>query len=41
MTSLSFLKCALNLEDFQKRDEYQSLIISEIIDFEKRGYINV
>ena len=36
-----FLKCALNLEHFQKRDEYPSLIISESIDAEKRGYLNV
>ena len=26
---------------FWKRDEYPSLIISEIIDAEKRGYLNV
>ena len=36
-----FLKCAWNLEHFQKKDEYPSLIISEIIDAEKRGYLNV
>ena len=38
---IAFLKCAWNLEHFQKKDEYHSLIISEIIDAEKRGYINV
>ena len=38
---IAFLKCAWNLEDFQKRDEYPSLFISEIIDAEKRGYLNV
>ena len=38
---ISFLKCALNLEHFQKKDEYSSLIISEIIDAERRGYLNV
>ena len=38
---ISFLKCALNLEHFQKKDEYPSLIISEIIDAEIRGYLNV
>ena len=38
---ISFLKCALNLAHFQKKDEYPSLIISEIIDAEKRGYLNV
>ena len=32
-----FLKCAWNLQHFQKKDEYSSLIISEIIDAEKRG----
>ena len=26
---------------FSKNDEYPSLIISEIIDAEKRGYLNV
>ena len=38
---IAFLKCAWNLEHFQKKDEYASLIISEIIDAEKRGYLNV
>ena len=38
---ISFLKCAWNLEHFQKKDEYPSLIISEIIDAERRGYLNV
>ena len=36
-----FLECAWNLEHFQKKDEYTSLIISEIIDAERRGYLNV
>ena len=36
-----FLKCAWNLEHFQNKDEYPSLIISEIIDAERRGYLNV
>ena len=36
-----FLKCAWNLEHFQKKEEYPSLIISEIIDAEKRGYLKV
>ena len=35
------MKCALNLEHFQKKDEYSSLIFSEIIDAERRGYLNV
>ena len=38
---IAFLKCALNWEHFQQKDEYPSLIISEIIDAEKRGYLNV
>ena len=38
---ITFLKCAWNLENFPKKDEYPSLIISEIIDAEKRGYLNV
>ena len=35
------MKCAWNLENFPKKDEPPSLIISEIIDAEKRGYLNV
>ena len=38
---IAFIKCASNLENFPKKDEYPSLIISEIIDAEKRGYLNV
>ena len=38
---IAFLKFAWNLEHFQKKDEYPSLIISEIIDAERRGYLNV
>ena len=38
---IAFLKCAWNLEHFQKKDEYHSLIISEIIDAEIRGYLNL
>ena len=29
---IAFLKCACNLEYFEKKDEYPSLIISEIMD---------
>ena len=29
---IAFLKCAWNWEHFQKKDEYPSLIIYEIID---------
>ena len=38
---IAFLKCAWNLEHFQKKDEYPSLILSEIIEAERRGYLNV
>ena len=37
---IDFLKCAWNLEHFQKRDEDRSLIISGIIDAERRRYLN-
>ena len=38
---IAFIKCAWNLEDFLKKDEYPSLSISEVNDAEKRGYLNV
>ena len=38
---IAFLKCAWNVEHFRKKDEYSSLIISEIIDAQRRGYLNV
>ena len=38
---IKFLKSAWNLEHFQKKDEYPSLIICEIIDAERRGYLKV
>ena len=38
---IAFLKCAWNLEHFQKKHDYPSLIISEFIDTERRGYLNV
>ena len=38
---IAFLECAWNLEHFQKKDNYPSLIISEIIDAERCGYLNV
>ena len=37
----AFLKFAWKLEHLQKNDDYTSLIISEIIDAETRGYLNV
>ena len=38
---IPFVKCAWNLEHFQKKDEYSSLIIAKIIDAERRGDLNV
>ena len=38
---IAFLKCAWNLEHFQKKDDYPNLIISEIIEAERRGYLTV
>ena len=38
---IAFLKCAWNLEHFEKKDEYPILIISEIMDCERGGYLNV
>ena len=38
---IAFLKCAWNLDHFQKKDEYPSVIISEIIDAERRCYLDV
>ena len=38
---MAFLKCACNLEHFEEKDEYPSLIISEIMDCETGGYLNV
>ena len=36
-----YLECASNLEHFEKKDEHPSLVISEIIDSERVGYLNV
>ena len=38
---IAFLKCAWNLEHFKKKGEYPSLIIWEIMDCERGGYLNV
>ena len=38
---LAFLKCALNLEHLEKKDEYPSRVISRIIDSQRGGYLNV
>ena len=34
---LAFLKCALNLKKFLKKDEYSTLVISKVIDSERGG----
>ena len=38
---LAFLKCELNFERLEKKDEHPSLVISEVIDSEIGGYLNV
>ena len=38
---IAFLKCALNLEHLERKDEYPSLVISRIFDSERDGYLNV
>ena len=37
----AFLKCALNLQHSEKKEEYASLIISEIIASERDVYLSV
>ena len=38
---IAFLKYALNLEHFKKKDEYHSLVISKVSDSERGGYLNL
>ena len=38
---IQFLKCAKNLEHSEKKVEYPSLIITEIIAFERDVYLSV
>ena len=38
---IAYLKCVWNLEHFPNKDEYPRVINSEIIDAERRGYLNV
>ena len=38
---IAYLECASNLEHFEKKHEDPSLVISEIIDSERVGYLNV
>ena len=37
---IAFLKCALNLKDLEKEDQYPSLLISRNFDSERGGYLN-
>ena len=37
----AFQKRAWNLQHCEKKDEHPSFIISDIIDSERRGYLNV
>ena len=38
---IAFLKCALNLEHFEKKDEYSSLAFSKVINSERYVCLNV
>ena len=38
---IAFLKYALNLENFEKKDEYPRIVISKVIDSERSDYLNV
>ena len=38
---IAYLECASNLEHFEKKDEQPSLVISEIIESKRVGYLNV
>ena len=38
---IAYPEYASNLEHFEKKDEHPSLVISEIIDSERVGYLNV
>ena len=40
-TILAFLKCAWNLQRSEKREEYPSLIITEVIVSERDVYLSV
>ena len=38
---IAYLECASNLEHLEEKDEHPSLVISEIVDSETVGYLNV
>ena len=37
---IAYMECVSNLQHFEKKDESPSLVISEIIDSERVGYLN-
>ena len=37
---IAYMECVSNLEHFEKKDESPRLVISEIIDSERVGYLN-
>ena len=38
---IAYMELASNLEYFEKKDEHPILVISEVIDSERVGYLNV
>ena len=36
-----FLKCAWEVEHFEQKDDYPGLVIAEILESERGGYLNV
>ena len=36
-----FQKCALNLKNFENKDQYRNLVIPKVIDWEKGCYLTV
>ena len=38
---ITIMKCAENVEHFEKTDEYSSLLNSEIVKTDRGGYLNV
>ena len=37
---IAYLECASHLKHFEQKDEHPSLVIFEIIDSERVGYLN-
>ena len=38
---IAYLECTSHLKHFEQKDEHPSLVIFEIIDSERIGYLNV